>query len=310
MQIELRHLRMIQEVACTKSLTKAAENLYLSQSALSHQLREVEEYFQVQLFIRQNKQMVLTKEGELVLASGRRILEELENATRQIRSRSSHDEGEILLSTECYTSYPWLSGFLKEFQAICPNVEVQIKAEATRQALAYLLENKLDVGIFEDNLNKNLRYTPLFSDEFFALVPPGHPWTQRKWVEVEALAKEAYIMYNIPIEESTVFRMLFQKSRPAKIYQVMLTEAILEMVKAGLGFTVQPQWVAARYLHSGELQAVRITRKGLKRTWYAGVLKNKIMPAYTERFIQQLARYMKQLEESRLPASTEKTEAS
>jgi LysR family transcriptional regulator for metE and metH len=76
----------------------------------------------------------------------------------------------------------------------------------------------------------------------------------------------------------------------------MLTEAILEMVKAGLGVTIQPEWVAARYLQSKELEAVRITRKGFKRTWYAGILKNKVIPSYMQSFINHLAKHMKQMD--------------
>ena len=298
--MELRHLKMIQEVAQAKSLTRAAENLYLSQSALSHQLKEIEVFFGVQIFIRQKKQMLLTQAGEVVLCSSQRILKEIENTTKQIKLLKEEDQGEIRLSTECYTSYPWLSGFLRVFQTLYPKVDIQIKAEATHRALQHVLENKIDVGIFEENKNKHLVYTPLFSDEFYAMAPPGHPWSLRKWVEIEAFQKEAYIMYHIPLEESTLYSLIFKKGKPVKLYRVMLTEAILEMVKAGLGVTIQPQWVATRYLQSGELVAVKITRKGLKRTWYAGVLKNKVIPVYTQSFIQELARHMRQSEESRI----------
>jgi LysR family transcriptional regulator, regulator for metE and metH len=244
--------------------------------------------------------MLLTKEGEVVLLSSQRILDEVERTTRQIRLMTEKDCGDIRLSTECYTSYPWLSGFLRAFQALYPKVDIHIKAEATRHALANLLENKIDVGIFEDNKNKNLVYTPLFSDELFAIVSPGHPWTKRKWIEIEAFQQESYIMYNIPLEESRMYNLIFQNGKPVKLYQVMLTEAILEMVKAGIGVTVQPQWVAARYLKSKELNAVKITRRGLKRTWYAGVLKNKTIPSYMASFINQLSKHMKLSEENKV----------
>src|SRR5215217_8895764 len=110
--MELRHLKMIREVAECKSLTKAAERLYLSQSALSHQLKEIETYFKAQLFIRQKKQMILTKEGEIILASGKKILEEVENTRNAIKKITDKDAGEIRFSSECYTSYHWLSNIL------------------------------------------------------------------------------------------------------------------------------------------------------------------------------------------------------
>src|SRR5215216_693094 len=109
--MEIRHLKMIQEVAKHGNLSKAAEHLYLSQSALSHQLKEVESFFETQIFIRQKKQMLLTATGKVLLETSERILQEVETAKKRIQSLTDSDSGEICISTECYTSYPWLSGF-------------------------------------------------------------------------------------------------------------------------------------------------------------------------------------------------------
>ncbi|MBD0280272.1 MAG: LysR family transcriptional regulator substrate-binding protein, partial [Flavisolibacter sp.] len=141
---------------------------------------------------------------------------------------------------------------------------------------------------------------PLFSDEFCVVVPAGHPWANRNWIEANALYKEPYIMYTIPTEKSTIYKLIFKNNVPAKVYQLPLTEVIFEMVKAGFGFTILPNWVAIPYLKTKELAAVRITRKGIKRTWYAGILKNKIIPPYIPAFIEMLARHMKTAEEHKL----------
>jgi LysR family transcriptional regulator, regulator for metE and metH len=298
--MELRHLKMINEVAECKSLTKAAERLFLSQSALSHQLKEVESYFNAQLFIRQKKQMLLTREGEIILASGKKILDEVERTRCAIKQVTDKEAGEIRFSSECYTSYHWLSNMLREFNTVYPRVEIKIEMEATRNALPYLLEDKIDVGVFEDNKNKKIQYTPLFSDEFYVIVPVTHAWAQRKWIEIDQLYKEAYIMYNIPTEKSTIYQLIFKNNYPPKVYQLPLTEVIFQMVKAGIGFSILPNWVALPYLKTKELAAVRITRKGIKRSWYAGVLKDKVLPPYVDTFIQMLARNMKACEEHKL----------
>src|SRR5215213_4554945 len=297
--MELRHLKMISEVAETKSLTKAAERLYLSQSALSLQLKELEDYFKTQLFIRQKKQMLLTKQGEIVLASGKKILEEVEYIKTAVKRATDKESGEIRFSSECYTSYHWLSNILKDFNAIYPKVQIKIEMEATRNALNYLLDDKIDVGVFEDTKNKKLSYTQLFSDEFYLIVHPAHKWAKLKWIEAEELHAEPYIMYNIPLEKSTICEMVFHQNMPPQVYQLPLTEVILEMVKAGIGFSILPNWVAFHYLKSGSLSAVRITRKGIKRTWYAGILKDKIHQPYIETFISMLARHMKSSEEQK-----------
>lgn len=300
MEMEIRHLKLIDEVSKSGSLTKASENLYVSQSALSHQLKEVESFFKTQLFIRQNKQMVLTKEGEIVLLASRRILDEIENTSKHIRQMTDKDYGEIRISTECYTSYPWLSNFLKEYHPIYPKVDIKINSDATRYALSNLLENNIDIGIFDDDRSSKLIYTPLFNDEFYIIVNPSHRWAHRTWIDIKDISDEPYIMYTIPTEESSLYKILYPKSGPPELYKMMITEAIIEMVKGGLGFTVLPNWIVYPYIKSRELKAIKITKKGIKRTWYAGVLKNRVIPPYMNSFIKMLSKHMKYCNEIKI----------
>ena len=210
------------------------------------------------------------------------------------------DSGEIRISTECYTSYPWLSNFLKEYHPLYPKVEIKINSDATRHSLSNLLENNIDIGIFHDNNSRKLVYTPLFTDELYIVVNPSHRWASKTWMDIKDLTDEPYIMYTIPCEESSIYKMLFQKTAPKKIYKMMITEAIIEMAKGGLGFTVLPNWVVNSYVRSGELKAIKISKKGVKRTWYAGVLKNKVIPPYMTSFISKLAKHMKLNDELKL----------
>lgn len=295
--MELRHLQMVKEVATHGSLTKAADRLFLTQSALSHQLKEIESYFNTQLFIRDKKHMLLTPAGEVVLQAAEKILQEVTETRAKVRCLTDKEAGEVRLCTECYSSYHWLAGFLREFGGIYPKVDVKVELEAaTYFADQHLLNNTIDVAITEGDKNPKFVYTPLFQDEFVAIVAPDHPWAGRRWVEIDEFADQNYIMYNIPDEESSNFMMLFKHRRPPKVYKITLTEAILEMVKAGLGVAVLPNWVVRPYLQSGQLSAVWITEKRVLRTWYAATLKNKQLPPYTTAFIQQLACYMKELD--------------
>src|SRR5438094_811927 len=113
--MELRHFKMIREVAKYGNLTKASEYLYVSQSALSHQLKDIEDFFKTQIFIRQKRRMLLTNTGKIILEAGEKIINELESAKNKIHYLTEKNAGEIRISTECYTSYHWLSSFLSEF---------------------------------------------------------------------------------------------------------------------------------------------------------------------------------------------------
>ena len=294
--MELRHFKMIKAVAEVKNLTKAAENLYLSQSALSHQLKEIETFFDTQIFIRHSKQMLLTEAGKTILAAGETILKELELVKQRIKILNDEESGEIRVTTECYTSYHWLSKFMKDFKSDYPEVVVRINADATFKTVTSLLNNEIDIGILEENTNSKLQYYPLFNDEFYALVSEDHDWAGRKTVRQENFADESYIMYNIPCEESTIYSMLFKERRPKELYKIGLTEAIVEMVKAGIGVTVLPNWVIKSYLPLGGMVAIPI-RKAIKRTWYAAVLKSKVQPSYVQTFIESLSRTLKTSEE-------------
>lgn len=295
--MEIRHLQMVKEVATAGNLTKAADRLFLTQSALSHQLKELESYFDTQLFIRDKKQMLLTPAGTVVLEAADTILQTVAETRAKVRCLTDKEVGEVRLCTQCYTSYHWLAGFLREFQGLYPKVDVKVEMEAiTHNANQYLLDNKIDVAITEGDENPKFQYTSLFQDEFMAIVPPDHPWASQPWVEIDQFADYNYVMYNIPDEESDNFMMLFKHRRPAKVYKITLTEAILEMVKAGLGVAVLPNWIVRPYLQSGQLTAVPITQKRILRTWYAATLKTKQQQPYTTAFIEQLACHMKEMD--------------
>lgn len=289
--MEIRHLKLVEEVAGQGSLTNAAKNLFLTQSALSHQLKEIEEEYGTPLFRRINKKMVLTQAGERVLKSARVILDELEKTEREIKTFLSGESGLIRMSTECYTCYHWLPPLLKTFNARFPNVEIKIVSEATRYPDRFLLSGRLDLAI-DSTLQKGvpLKYKKLFTDELVAVVPAGHPLALKPYLTAKDFLHEHYITYTDVIEESTVFQKILIPAgvKPARTTRILITEAIIEMVRAGLGITTLARWAAAPYLKSGDLVIIPLTPKGLKRTWYAVTMKEDNPPSYLNCFIQHL----------------------
>src|SRR5215210_8184117 len=147
MKLEIRHLKLIKAIAREGSVTRAGNRLHLTQSALSHQLRDAEEKLGVQLFTRLNKRMILTPAGERLLSSADAVLDEIKRAEEDIRQIALSREGILRLSTECYTCYHWLPSMLNVFQQKFPRIEVQIVVEATRKPLDALLDGKLDLAI-------------------------------------------------------------------------------------------------------------------------------------------------------------------
>ena len=295
MHLEIRHLKLVAAIAETGSVTLAANRLHLTQSALSHQLRDAEEQLGVALFERRNGRMKLTPGGERLLLSAVTILGELDRAEKEIRGSNGTGpaKGTLRLSTECYTVYHWLPPRLKIFQQKFPAVDFQLVIEATHSPFEALLEGKLDLAIVcEPIRNRKIRYTPLFEDELIIIVPPEHRLAGKRFAAPEELAGENLIVYP-PKEESTVLNRFLAPAgiTPRRIQEVMLTDVIIEMVRGGLGVAALAKWAVLPQLDSGALTGLSLTEQGFRRTWSAAQLRDSRTPGHVEEFIRVLAEH-------------------
>jgi LysR family transcriptional regulator for metE and metH len=291
--LEVRHLSLVHAIAAAGSVTRAAERLNLTQSALSHQLRDIESRLGLQLFLRLGKKMVLTPAGDRVLASSRRVLDELRLVEDELRVMGKNGKGVLRLCTQCNTGYHWLPPLLQVFRRKFPGVEVQIAAQATRRPIAALLEGEIDLAVVTSSVDdKRIVTVPLFEDELCAVVAPDHPFAARAFVEPRDFADQHLYVYTADRRDSYTFTRIFTPAgvEPARVYEVPLTEAILELVKAGLGVSVMARWAIAPALRAGEVRTVRITRSGVQRTWQAATLQDRPEPLWQREFVALLAR--------------------
>lgn len=288
--MEIRHLKLVQAVASTKNLTRAAEMLFVSQSALSHQLSALEAEFQTQLFVRTKKQMLLTPAGERLLQTANQVLCELGKATRDIQRMNQEDAGTLRITTGCYTCYHWLSPVLKQYRIAYPNVSLEIIPDGTYQSFEYLLEGKVDLVLISDKIdNPNLEFNPIFEDELIAVLSPDHPLRHRKFITPNDFEENPLIMYNVPDENSSILNEFFKPANqwPNQIMRMQLTEAVIEMVKADMGIGILAEWSVQPYIERGELIPIPLNKK-IRRTWYVVSLKNWQEPAYMKAFVAGL----------------------
>jgi LysR family transcriptional regulator for metE and metH len=292
MILEIRHLRLVAAVAEHGSLTRAGLELHLTQSALSHQLLDLEGRLRTPLFHRMGKRMVPTAAGLRLLDTARQTLPALLAAEDDLRRLASGREAVLRLSTECYTCYHWLPGALDRFRERFPGVEVQVVAQATHHPVPALLEGRIDFGIVHSVArDERLTYYPLFADELCVVTAPGHRLAGRAYVRAEDFAEEHLVMYSISESDSTLFQEVLSPAgiRPRRVTSIQLTEGIIELVKAGHGIAVLARWAVAPYLEAGSLKAVRLTRDGCHRQWTAAVVRQPDPPEYLEGFARLLA---------------------
>jgi len=291
--LDLRHLRLVAAITATGSVTRAGERLHLSQSALSHQLRDIEERLETRLFNRVGKRMVLTPAGEEVLRTANDVIDLVQRTEDRIRSRRRAGGGMLRISTQCYTCYHWLPALLPEFRRQHPSVDVHVDASATTQPVSALLDDRIDLAIMFDRVrDPRLNAIPLFRDDMVVISSPSHRFRSRAFVDVRDLADEALIVYP-PAEESSLLQRVLKPAGviPRSVQLVQLTEAIIELVKADLGIAVLARWAVAPYVASGALHAARLTRAGHRRQWSAVVLREAVRLPFVRDFASLITRH-------------------
>jgi len=288
--MEIRHLKLIKAVAETGTLTKAGKQLFLSQSALSHQLKEIEKYYQAQVFTRINKNMQLTEVGSRLLETALKVLDEIERTSRDIEKLISGENAVVRVSTHCYTFYHWLSKSLIAYRGLYPNGEIQVVTQAVQNTLEWLEKGELDIAIV-NFLPENTRFNiyEIFEDELVVLMSPKNSSASKKYINPQDLMNETYITYKLADTKlGKTYEQVFldNKVNPAAVIQLELTEAIVEMVKANQGISILAKWSLIPHQDDNDLVILPLTKKGTLRKWYAVTLPYKDLPQSVNSFIE------------------------
>ncbi|QNK64672.1 LysR family transcriptional regulator [Pedobacter sp. PAMC26386] len=289
--MELRHLNLIKTIAEEKGITKSLGKLFLTQSAVSHQLRDIEDRIGAKIFYRTKNQWLLTEEGKILYDAAVIIQAEFNSALNKVNEMRDGHAGSIRIATECYTSYHWLPSFLSRMNTLYPKLEVKINIEATHKPLEKLLANELDVAITSDpTKDKSIKYIELFKDEVIAIVHKENQLSHKKQLNPADFSDQTLIIHSYPLETVTVYEHFLkaQKAYPKQIIAIPLTEVALEMVKSGMGIMTLPAWALRPFVSSPNLRLLKIGQKGLIRIHYAAIRHEDAQKKYIIDFIENL----------------------
>ncbi|HEX3867135.1 MAG TPA: LysR family transcriptional regulator [Gemmatimonadaceae bacterium] len=291
MILEVKHLRLVEAVAAHGTLTNASQYLHLTQSALSHQLNELERRLGTPLFHRVGRRLVPTIAGDRLLESAQRTLAELRRAESSIERIAAGHDAALRLTAECQTAYHWLSSILDAFARRCPTIDLQIVADPSARPLELLLAGKVDVAVMcAAPESDRVEAIPLFEDDMLVVAAPGHRFAAMPFVRPEDFIDEHLLMYTPSPADSVVFGRCLDPAgvAPRRVSTIRLTEAMVEMAKAGLGVAVLAEWAVEQHLRDGSLIGRPITRNGLRRQWSAMVMKRPAPPLYVREFCRLL----------------------
>jgi LysR family transcriptional regulator, regulator for metE and metH len=277
-RLEMRHLRMLQAMARTGSVTRAAAMLGLTQSALSHQIREAERRLGLDLFIQRDQRMHLTPAAHSLSEEAGRVLAQLEKIEKDIARAGGVMRHIVRIGCGAYSGYRWLPRFLKGFQQTAADIDIEVVADATQRPLQALLDRDIDVAVTSGTPDKSsTRSLRLFRDELILIMAPDHPLAKKQIILAQDLSDQVYISYSAVAEKGHEYDRFIKPAQVSyrSMLRVELTEAIVELVIGGFGISILSRWAVSHYLRTGVLASARVTRKGLHVNWYAATRKSE-----------------------------------
>lgn len=286
--LELRHLRTLLALKETGSVSMAAKRVYLTQSALSHQIKLMEEQFGLLLFERKSNPLRFTAAGDRLIRLANEILPKVVDAERELARVKHGDAGQLRIAVECHTCFDWLMPAMDEFRQHWSLVELDIVSGFHTDPVGLLLSHRADWAIVSDvEQNDDVLFKPLFSYEMVGICSKDHPLANKEVWQAEDFAEETWVTYPVPDDMLDLYRQVLKPKgiNPAR-RTTELTIALIQLVASRRGIATVPYWAALPYLEKGYVVARKITEEGLYSNLYAAIRREDANLAYIEDFHQ------------------------
>ena len=289
MFLELRQLRSLKAIDEAGNLAQAAERLHLTQSALSHQIKTVESYFGISLYLRKHKPLRLTPAGQRLLSLALQILPEVETAEYELKQLAGAASGRLHITIECHSCFEWLVPTLDHYRKHWPDVEVDIRLGKSFVPIDALSQGEVDLVITTDNVDQaDIDFQPLFEYEALAVMSNEHSLTEKEYLIAEDFSEQTLITYPVEQLRLDIFTQFLnpQKVLPRTIRQCELTVMILQLVASKRGLAVLPDWVVSDYLQREYVSARPLGKTGMHGRVYAATRKIEASEEYIKDFIK------------------------
>lgn len=286
--MEIKYFKLIKTIVEEGNIANSAEKLFLTQSALSHQLRDLEGRLGFKVFVRTRNKWELTDEGTELYTLGNTVLENIETGFKHIQRLRSGSIGTIKVSTECYSFYQGLPAFIQKMGILYPKINIDLNLEATHQPIPKILSKDIDMAIVTSKPeNDTLSSIEIYEDEIFAIMHSENPLSTNDFLKADDFIKTHLIIHSFPLETVSLYQhfLKLNNATPQKISAIPLTEVALEMVNANMGMVCMPKWALASFFISEDLIFKKIGENGLKRKHYLMFRKADKAKKYINDFI-------------------------
>jgi len=290
--LEIRHLRSLIALAEAGTVSRAADRVHLTQSALSHQLKALEAHYGTAMVKRHGQSVKLTEPGRRLAELARAVIGEVQTAERDLAKLAQKPSGTLRIALECHTCFDWLMPIMDAFRKHWPEVELDLVSGFHPNPLALLADNKADLVIGSENKPKrSVVYHPLFRFEVLAVLPTDHRLRAKRHLSASDFAQETLITYPVPEDRIDLIRRVLKpaKVRP-KRRTAELTVAILQLVASRQGVAALPNWGIKNYVDYEYVIARRVGKNGLWSNLYSATTREMAGQPFVQDFLETARR--------------------
>lgn len=286
--IELRHLRTLVALRDTGSLVEAADRLFLTQSALSHQLKDLEDRLECRLFQRKTRPPRFTSAGRYLLNLADEIIPMVRAAERDIARLAGGEAGRLHICIECHSCFQWLIPCIDRYRSNWPEVELDLTGGFNFAPLPALVRGDLDLVITSDPVElAGIHYVSLFRYEAMMALAKNHPLAGKPFLVPADLVPETLITYPVDRNRLDVFTRFLDPLdlEPAAVRTAELTVMMVQLVASGRGIACLPNWALTEYLENNTIVANKMGESGLWCTLYAAIREDQRDSPFMEDFL-------------------------
>jgi LysR family transcriptional regulator for metE and metH len=287
--LELRHLKTLTALRDTGSLVDAADRLCLTQSALSHQLKELESRLGCELFVRKSRPLRFSEAGKRLLVLADDVLVRVADVERDLQKLLHGEAGRLYMAIECHSCFNWLMPTVNAYRNQWPAVELDFSGGFMFEPLPALVQREVDLVITSDPQPiRGVEYVPLFGYEMQIALANQHPLAHKPFLEPGDLVDQTVITYPVERSRLDIFKYFLDPAgiSPAGVRTSELTLMMVQLVASGRGVCALPNWVLAEYVDKALINVRPAGEQGIWPTLYAAVREEQLTVPFVQDFLQ------------------------